>query len=151
MCGYETYHPHMWGGGIKHNGKLTSIIIPRKQELSPIYGQCIGHLGQGVPVTTKLNLYLLKKKIFFDNIFFFTLRHIHAPQSSPLYGIFYIMLQECVHSGGISCIYMQGSMDWVDLYYNCLDSCMVSWGLCYNAIISNINAIYHIIAVMKLY
>ncbi len=52
-------------------------------------------------------------------------------------GIFYIMLHECVHSGVISCIYRKGSMGFVYLYFNCLGSCMVSWGLCYNSIIGN--------------
>ncbi len=40
----------------------------------------------------------------------------------------------CVHSGGISCIYRKGSMGLVDLYFNSLRSCMVSWGLGYNSI-----------------
>ncbi len=48
----------MCRGGIKHNGNFTSVTFPTQQQLSPIYGQLIGHLGQGVPVTTKLNLYL---------------------------------------------------------------------------------------------
>ncbi len=68
---------------------------------------------------------------------------------SPVDSIFYIMLQVIVHIGGISCIYRQGSMDLVYLYYSCRESCMVSCGLCYNTIISN--AIYHIKSVMKLY
>ncbi len=41
-------------------------------------------------------------------------------------GIVYIMLHECVHGGGISCIYRKGSMGFVDLYFNLLGSCMVS-------------------------
>ncbi len=53
----------MWGGDIKHNGNFTSVIFPTQQELSPTYEQFIGHLEQGVPVTTKLNLYLRLKKV----------------------------------------------------------------------------------------
>ncbi len=52
----------MWEGVYKkNNGNFTSVIFPTQQEISPIYGQFIGHFGQGVPVTTKLNLYLHKK------------------------------------------------------------------------------------------
>ncbi len=51
----KTYHSHMWGGGIKHNGNLTGVLFPTQQELSPIYGNFIGHLEKGVPVTSKLN------------------------------------------------------------------------------------------------
>ncbi len=86
----KTYNPHMWRRGIKYNGNFTSVIFPREQELSPICGQFIEHLGQGFRVITKLNLYLCFKKrlvskcygpkfFFFDNMFFFTLKHIHAP------------------------------------------------------------------------
>ncbi len=57
----KTYH--MWGGGIKHNANFASVIFPTQQELSPTYEQFIGHLEQGVPVTTKLNLYLRLKKV----------------------------------------------------------------------------------------
>ncbi len=28
-------------------------------------------------------------------------------------------------------------MSFVDLYFNCMGSCTVSWGLCYNSIIGN--------------
>ncbi len=90
------------------------------------------------------NLFLDK---LFSLFFFSKLKHMHpsAPPPThtqinvhPLDGIFYIMLPECVHSGGISYMYMQGSMYLVDLHYNCLGSCMVSWGLCYNSIITNV-------------
>ncbi len=47
------------------------------------------------------------------------------------------MLHECVHSGGISCIYRKGNMGFVHLYFNYLGSCIVSWGLCYNSVIGN--------------
>ncbi len=54
-------------------------------------------------------------------------------KGAPLDSTLYIMLQECVHSGGISCIwcflgiYWQGSMD-LHVYYSCLESCMVHLG-----------------------
>ncbi len=47
------------------------------------------------------------------------------------------MLDECVHSGSISHIYRKGSMGFVDMYFNCLGLCIVSWGLCYNSISGN--------------
>ncbi len=57
----KIYSCHTWVVGIKHNGNFTSAIFPIQQELSPIYGQFIGHLEQGVPMTTKLNLHFKKK------------------------------------------------------------------------------------------
>ncbi len=60
--------------------------------------------------------------------------YIHACKYGPL--------------NGILCTYRHGSMDLLDLYYNCLESYMVSWGLGYNTVISN--DIYHINLVMKL-
>ncbi len=33
--------------------------------------------------------------------------------------------------------YRKESMGFVDLYFKCLGSCMVTWGLCYNCIIGN--------------
>ncbi len=79
----KTYKCHIWGGGINHNGNFTNVIFPTQQELSPIYGQFFGHVGEGVPVTNKFNLYLCLKKGLICNchghIFFFKLKHIHGP------------------------------------------------------------------------
>ncbi len=66
---------------------------------------------------------------------------------SPLDSIFCMMLQECVHIGGISCIYRQGIMDLEHLQ---LPGIMHgAMGPLSNTIISNV--IYHIKSVMKLY
>ncbi len=61
---------------IKHNGNFTSVILNTQKEISPIYGQFIGHLGHDVPVTTKLNLYLSLYVSAIGTIFssFFSLR-----------------------------------------------------------------------------
>ncbi len=57
----------MWGRGIEHKHNFTSVMFPTQQQLSSIYRQFIGYLGQGVPVITKLNLYLRLKNIYGHN------------------------------------------------------------------------------------
>ncbi len=73
--------------------------------------------------------------------YFSKIKHMPPPphpqiQIYLLNGIFYTMLHECVHSCGISCIYRQGSMDFVELYFQLPGIMHVVMGLCYNSVIS---------------